>query len=91
MKRTTILADDGLILEMRNLAARRGVTFTRLAREAMRAYLAAQRPSTSLSFIGLGASGRASDTRDGRDGEELRHAVHPIYGLAPASPGGWDK
>lgn len=91
MKRTTILADDDLILEMRNLAARRGVTFTSLTQEAMRAYLAAQRPSTRRSFIGLGASGRASDAGDGRDEEELRQAVHPIYGLAPAPPGGWGE
>lgn len=91
MKRTTILADDDLILEMRSLAARRGVTFTRLAQEAMRAYLDAQRPSAQRSFIGLGASGQAFDTRDGRDEEELHQAVHPIYGLAPAPPGGWDE
>jgi hypothetical protein len=34
MKRTTILADEGLLLEAQRLATRRGITFRRSAPES---------------------------------------------------------
>jgi hypothetical protein len=39
MKRTTILADEGLLREAKQLAARRRITFTTLVQEALREYL----------------------------------------------------
>ena len=57
MKRTTILADEGLLLEAQQLAARRGITLTTLMQEALREYLKAHRPERQLSIIGIGSSG----------------------------------
>lgn len=57
MKRTTIMADEGLLLEAQQLAAQRGVTFTAIVHEALRAYLGANRSQHRLSFIGIGHSG----------------------------------
>lgn len=81
MKRTTIMADDDVILQMQHLAARRGETFTEVVQEAMRAYLTAQQHSPHLSFIGVGASAEPVDYADGRDEEALAAGAHPIYGL----------
>lgn len=81
MKRTTILADDQLLLEARHLAAQRRTTFSALVQEALREYLAAHRPKRQLSLIGIGRSaGPPLDLRDGKDEELLAAAIHPIYG-----------
>ncbi len=89
MKRTTIVADDDLLREMQHLAQRRGITFTAVLQDAMRAYLDAQRPSTIESLAGIVTMDEPVDYSDGRDEEELAAGVHPIYGLAPVPPEGW--
>lgn len=85
MKRTTILADDDLALEMQYLAARRGVTFTALVQEAMRAYVVAQRSVNPFPFAGIAASATPVDYSDGRDEEIIAQTIDPIYGLGAAS------
>ena len=84
MKRTTILADEGLLVEARQLAAQQGMTFTAVVQEALREYIAAHRPQRRISFMGMGCSGQPPlDLRDGRDEEILAAEIDPIYGWAP--------
>jgi hypothetical protein len=85
MKRTTILADEGLLLEAQQLAARRGVTFTTLVQEALREYLKAHRPERQLSIIGIGSSGEPYpvDREGGWDEALLSKAIDPIEGWSP--------
>ncbi len=59
MKRTTILADEGLMLEARRLAEESGRSVTAIIHEALAEYLTRHRPqSKPISFIGIGRSGR---------------------------------
>jgi hypothetical protein len=57
VKRTTIMADEGLLLEAQQLATQRGISFTALVHEALQEYVAAHHPQRRLSFIGVGRSG----------------------------------
>jgi hypothetical protein len=59
MKRTTILADDGLFLEAKYIASRQGKTFTALVQDALRDYIEAHRPPRRISFAGIGRSGKS--------------------------------
>ena len=59
MKRTTIEADEGLLLELNQLAYRLGQPTSSLVREAIAEYVARHREETrTLSFAAIGASGR---------------------------------
>ena len=59
MKRTTVQVEEGLYLEMKQLADRAGSTPTRMIREAMAEYVVAHREETQVpSFAASGASGR---------------------------------
>ncbi len=60
MIRTTILLDDDLFLEVKQLARTNGTTVTELMREALKAYIGQQRRTRTLSFTGVGKSGRRS-------------------------------
>jgi hypothetical protein len=57
MKRTTILADEELLFEVKQLAAREGKSLTDVVREALAEYVAAHRTRHPLPFIGMGDSG----------------------------------
>ena len=89
MKRTTILADEGLLLEAQQLAAQRGMTFTALVQEALREYLDAHRPERRLSIIGIGSSGEPYplDREGGWDEAILSEAIDPIEGWSPRRTG----
>ena len=59
MKRTTIQADEPLLLELRQLADEQGMTTSQIIREALKQYLHKhQRGIRTLSFAGVGSSGR---------------------------------
>ncbi|MGH8681182.1 MAG: CopG family transcriptional regulator [Burkholderiales bacterium] len=59
MKRTTIFADQALLDELKALSAERGVSVAQLVREALTEHVARRRrPRRTLSFIGIGRSGR---------------------------------
>lgn len=60
MARTTILLDDDLLLEVKQLARANGVTATEVIREALKAYIERQQRTRTLSFTGVGKSGRRS-------------------------------
>ena len=84
MKRTTILVDEGLLVEARQLAAQQGITFTAVVQEALRAYISAHRPRRRISFMAMGCSGHPPlDLRDGRDEKILAAEIDPIDGWAP--------
>src|SRR5579864_8871545 len=84
MKRTTILADDDLLLEIQQIAARRGTTLTAVVQDALRTYVVAHRQPRQISFIGMGDSGSPPlDLRDGRDEAILAAEIDPIFGWSP--------
>lgn len=85
MKRTTILADEHLLLEAQQLAMQRGTTLTVLLQDALREYIAAHRPrERRLSFMGMGDSGQPNlSVSNGWDEEILEREVDPIAGWAP--------
>lgn len=61
MKRTTIVADESLLLELKHRAKREGRTVSELIREALESYSRYSRRSKktrTLSFVGAGRSGR---------------------------------
>lgn len=58
MKRTTVLADEGLLLELKLLARQEGKSVSDLVRNALQEYLRTHRTSAKrLSFYSMGASG----------------------------------
>jgi predicted DNA-binding ribbon-helix-helix protein len=64
MARTTILLDDDLLLEVKQMARARGITVTEVVREALEASLKRQSRTPVLSFTGVGRSGRHSISKD---------------------------
>ena len=59
MQRTTIFADEYVLREIKELAKQEKRSASDLIREALTQYLNAKKaPSTRLSFIGIGDSGR---------------------------------
>ncbi|PYU90532.1 MAG: hypothetical protein DMG08_17705 [Acidobacteria bacterium] len=62
--RTTILLDQDLLLEVKQLARSNGTTATAIIREAVEAYVAKKRSGRTPSFAGIGKSGRRSVSRD---------------------------
>lgn len=59
MRRTTVKLPDDLDREMREEAARRGMTVSEWTREAIAANLPRQRGRRQLRFVGAGRSGRS--------------------------------
>ena len=70
MKRTTILADESVLLELKHLAKQEDRPVSELVREALANYCAQPRPQRKLGFVGAGRSGRKDVS--GRD-EEILH------------------
>src|SRR5713226_4336303 len=82
MKRTTILAEEGLLLEAKYQADREGKTFTKLVHEALAEYITAHRPARELpEFVGMGHSG--DGTIAARAEEILAAEIDPIEGWSP--------
>lgn len=79
MKRTTIMADEALLLEVRDLAAREGKTLTAVFEEALRAYVGARRPRHRVSFLGVGDSGQCEIDLDAI----LAAEINPEAGWSP--------
>ncbi len=81
MKRTTILADEALLVEAKYLAAQEGKTLTAVVHEALAEYVAAHRRPRSLSILGIGRSGE-SDISERAD-EILAAEIDPAGGWSP--------
>ena len=59
MKRTTIQADEGLMLELEQLAYKQGKTTSHAIREALAEYIVRHQEEITLpTFFATGASGR---------------------------------
>ena len=59
MKRTTIQAEEGLLLELEQLAYRQGTSTSKVVREALAEYVVRHREETKLpSFSAVASSGR---------------------------------
>jgi hypothetical protein len=90
-KRTTILADDALLLEAQQLAAQSGTSFTKLVEAALREYIEIHRQPRHMEFIGMGRSGEPGfSVADGWEEEILAAAAarDPIGGWSiPPSSG----
>lgn len=57
MKRTTLFADAGTLLELKRLAQEQRRPVAQLVREALEEYIQARRrPGRRLSFVGIGES-----------------------------------
>ncbi|MBI5242231.1 MAG: ribbon-helix-helix protein, CopG family [Elusimicrobia bacterium] len=71
MIRTTILADDGLMLEIRSLAQRTGVSVSEIIRQALEKFIRERKKERAgPSFLGVGRSGGALKVSE-RDEEYL--------------------
>ena len=58
MKRTTIFADEALLLELKTLAHQSHTTVTALVQQALEEFVATRRRGRKLSCAGVGVSGR---------------------------------
>lgn len=59
MKRTTLFADEQLLFQLRKLAETKGESVAHMVREALRQYVVHERGKKTLSFLGIGKSGRS--------------------------------
>lgn len=53
-----------MLLEVKQLARAKGVTATDVIRDALKAYIRRRRKACSLSFVGVGRSGRRSISKN---------------------------
>lgn len=60
MKRTTIVADESLLLELKHRAKGEGRTVSELIRDALKSYLRRGKRRKKLSFAGVGRSGQGN-------------------------------
>ena len=80
MKRTTIFAEEDVLLELKQLARAQSRTMTELVRDALQEYIQAHRPKRRrLSFFEIGASGHA----------DLSERVEEILTDAVRRESGW--
>jgi hypothetical protein len=82
MKRTTIMADEELLLEAKLLAQRESKTLSTLVQEALREYIAGHRQRRHISFIGIGESDGSPFSVEDQD-QMLRDGLDPIEGWSP--------
>ena len=85
MKRTTIMVDEALIYEIKQLAEQQNKSTASLIREALALYVTEQYKlappeNPLLGLVGLGASAEPTDIRDGQDEAMLRDGIDPVYG-----------
>lgn len=81
MKRTTILAEEELLLEAQYLAKQQGKTLTTIVREALAHYVAAQRKPRHFLCDGIGNSGDPDLVH--KIDDILRTELDPIEGWSP--------
>lgn len=85
MKRTTIMIEEELILELKQLAKAQNKSTANVIREALASYVAEQHqvtppPNPLLGLVALGASATPTDVSDGQDEEMLAQGVDPVTG-----------
>ena len=85
MKRTTIMVEEELLYDIKQLAQQQNKSASSVIREALAVYVTDQHKlappeNPLLSIVGLGASDEVMDLADGGDEALLREGVRPIYG-----------
>jgi metal-responsive CopG/Arc/MetJ family transcriptional regulator len=81
MKRTTIMADDELLLEAKYQAQREGRSVSALVQDALREYIAVHRPKRRLASAGI-ANVDWSPSAEELD-RVLIEGLDPIEGWSP--------
>jgi len=84
MKRTTIMADEGTLLELKAIAQRQGKSTSQVIREALAEYVVTHRAdgrhkNPLLALVGLGESNGETDVSE-RAEEILAAEIDPIRG-----------
>ena len=84
MKRTTIMADEDTLLELKAIAQRQGKSTSRVIREALAEYVVSHRTERQhknplLALVGLGESDGETDVSE-RAEEILAAEIDPIRG-----------
>ena len=85
MKRTTIMIEEDLLYDLKQVAQQQSASMASVIREVLEAYVVeqhklAQPDNPLLRLAGLGESAEMTDLSDGKDEDLLRAAAHPIYG-----------
>jgi metal-responsive CopG/Arc/MetJ family transcriptional regulator len=85
MKRTTIMIEEELLFDLKQLAQQQGKSTSNVIREALAAYVVEQHEEAPpenplLALAGIGYSEEMIDLSNGKDEEILRNDIHPIYG-----------
>ncbi len=85
MKRTTIMIDEALIYELKQIAKQQNKSTAGVIREALALYVTEQHKTAPpdnplLGIVGLGESDAPTDVRDGQDEAILRREVDPVRG-----------
>ena len=85
MKRTTIMVEESVLYEIKQLAEEQNKSAANVIREALALYVAEQHrlappENPLLGLVGLGESEEPTDVRDGGDEAMLSNNVHPLYG-----------
>ena len=86
MRRTTILADEELLLEAKYLAKNENKTLSALVQDALREYIVGHRRKRQISFVGIGESSGPSLSVEEQD-QLLRDGLDPIEGWSPNRSG----
>jgi metal-responsive CopG/Arc/MetJ family transcriptional regulator len=84
MKRTTIMADEDTLLELKAIAQRQGKSTSQVIREALAEYVVSHRADRKhknplLALVGLGESNGETDVSE-RAEEILAAEIDPIRG-----------
>lgn len=85
MKRTTIMIEEEVLYDLKQIAQQQGTSTSNVIREALAAYITEQHEEAPpenplLALAGIGYSEEMIDLSDGKDEEILRKEIHPIYG-----------
>ncbi|MEM7032200.1 MAG: ribbon-helix-helix domain-containing protein [Chloroflexota bacterium] len=85
MKRTTIMVEESILYEIKQLAERQNKSAANIIREALAQYITEQHQQMPpenplLGLVGIGESDEPTDVRDGGDETLLANGTHPLYG-----------
>jgi hypothetical protein len=87
MKRTTIMIEEELLYDLKQIAQAQDRSTASVIREALAEYVSEQRLEAEeenplLRLVGLADKAVPMDLSDGKDEEILRNGIHPVYGWA---------
>ena len=85
MKRTTIMVEEKLLYEIKQIAQHQNSSMADVIREALTNYVTEkhhQNPPQNplLDLVGLGESAEPTDIANGGDEALLQEAIDPVYG-----------